>query len=113
MIFMLTNFIFVAIILGVPIGGLFGCMFTSGCKKIWTKVVGIIATMIIMGCLFSGGIMLELKADETTWNNGVCPNDNTEWAFSNADHQRNSGTIYYYHCPTCNKVIETHSNFTD
>lgn len=105
-------FIFIAILIGVPAGGFFGLMLTSGCEKTWKKIVGIIITMIITGCLFAGGIALEHSAEADSWNNGVCPNDNTEWVFSNVDHLGSSGTIYYYHCPTCNKVIETHSNFT-
>lgn len=106
-------FIFTAILIGVPAGGFFGLIFTSGCEKTWKKIVGTIITMIITGCLFAGGIALEHSADVDSWNNGVCPNDSTEWAFSNAEHLRNSSsTLYYYHCPTCNKVIKTHSNFT-
>ena len=39
------------------------------------------------------------------WNDGACP-CGTEWEFANASRSKNSSTTYYYHCPSCNKVID-------
>lgn len=103
-------FIILAIIFGVVVGGLFGAMFTSGAKG-WKKVVGFIATMVITGCVISGMFCAEQAGDEQAWNNGVCPNCNVSWIFANADHVRNGGTLYYWNCKECNKVIRLHTQF--
>lgn len=107
----MTQFIIMAILFGVVVGGFFGMMFTANSRG-WKKVVGLLVTMIITGCVISGMFCAERAGDEQAWNNGTCPNDGTEWVFTNADHLRNSGTLYYYYCPECGKIIELHSQFS-
>ena len=103
-------FIILAIIFGVVVGGFFGLMFSSSSKG-WRKAIIMIITMVITGCLLSGMFWVEQAGDAYSWNDGVCPNCNVEWTFSNADHLRNSGTLYYWSCLNCGRVIELHSQF--
>ena len=46
----------------------------------------------------------EGKSDEILWNEGHCQCGG-EWHFSNAEHIRNGGDVYYYHCQECGDVI--------
>ena len=107
----MTEFIIMAVLFGVLVGGFFGLMFTVNSKG-WKKVCGLLVTMVITGCVISGMFCAERAGDEQAWNNGTCPNCATEWEFSNADHIRNGGTLYYWHCPNCQRVIELHSQFS-
>ena len=47
---------------------------------------------------------LQMKAEE--WNNGICPDCGSAYRFANADYNKNKGTIYYWTCDNCQKVIE-------
>ena len=107
----MTEFITMAILFGVVVGGFFGLMFTANSKG-WKKVCGLLITMVIIGCVISGMFCAERAGDEASWNNGVCPNCGIEWHFSNADHIRNGGTLYYWNCDNCGRVIELHSQFS-
>lgn len=105
------NFIVGAIFLTCTVGALLGFMFTSGIRK---KIARIIYTIIIaigIGCAISGMMVLEEHTDIEQWNNGYCVNCGHEYKFANAEHRKNSGTIYYWYCDDCGKVIELHRNF--
>ena len=107
----MTEFITMAVLFGVVVGGFFGLMFTVNSKG-WKKVCGLLITMVITGCVISGMFCAERAGDEQAWNNGTCPNCGTEWHFSSADHIRNGGTLYYWTCDNCGRVIELHSQFS-
>ena len=106
----MTMFIILAVVFGLVVGGFLGMMFTVNSKG-WKKVCGLLITMVITGCVISGMFCAERAGDEASWNNGVCPNCGIEWHFSNADHIRNGGTLYYWNCDNCGRVIKLHSQF--
>ena len=107
----MKEFITLAILFGVVVGGLFGLMFTANSEG-WKRICGILVTMVIAGCIISGLFCAERAGDEQVWNNGVCPNCNISWHFSNADHVRNGRTLYYWNCENCGRVIELRSQFS-
>ena len=106
----MTMFIILAVVFGLVVGGFLGMIFTVNSKG-WKKVCGLLITMVITGCVISGMFCAERAGDENSWNNGVCPNCGIEWHFSNADHIRNGGTLYYWNCDNCGRVIKLHSQF--
>ena len=106
----MTMFIILAVVFGLVVGGFLGMIFTVNSKG-WKKVCGLLITMVITGCVISGMFCAEKAGDEASWNNGVCPNCGIEWHFSNADHIRNGGTLYYWNCDNCGRVIKLHSQF--
>ena len=104
----MTMFIIFAIVFGVLIGGFLGLMFTINSRG-WKKVIGMVITIIVTGCLISGMFCLERKGDVEKWNNGKCGKCGSEWVFANADHVRNGGTRYFWKCDNCKTIIELHS----
>ena len=105
----MTKFIILAILFGVLIGSFFGFLFSVNMKG-FKKVFVIILTMVITGWLSSTMLCSEYNSDKEKWNNGYCECGG-KWVFSNADHIKNGGTVYYWHCEKCNKIIELHSQF--
>jgi Na+-translocating ferredoxin:NAD+ oxidoreductase RnfA subunit len=106
----MNEFLSYAILFGVVAGGFFGLLFTANSTGL-KKIIGILLTMVITGCIVSGIICLEHNHDKENWNNGKCPTCGIEWEFSNAVHTRNGRILYYWRCSNCNKIIELHSNF--
>ena len=79
-------------------------------NRIIKTVIGIILALLI-GCTFTWLIKIEQSSDKVNWNNGYCVECGNKWRFANADYIKNVGTIYYWTCDNCGKVIELHSNF--
>lgn len=103
-------FIVMAIFFGLFVGSFFGLMFTADLYG-WKKIVGLVATMVLVGCFISGGFCLEQKGYRDSWNDGLCPNCNTEWEFSNTQQTRNGQTYYFWHCESCGKTIKIGTQF--
>ena len=106
----MNEFLFYAILFGVVLGGFLGLSFTANSRG-FKKIIGLLLTMVITGCIVSAMICGEYNQDKEIWNDGKCPTCGIEWEFSNADHIRNGGTLYYWRCDNCNKIIELHDNF--
>lgn len=105
----MKEFILLSLLFTVSIGWLFGLMFSGGVsdkKPIKRTIVGVI-TALLVGCVLSGGITLEKHRNEKIWNNGRCNDCNIEWSLVNIQHSV-KGTIYYYQCENCKKIIEIH-----
>ena len=102
--------IVLAIIFTVTIGLFLGCMITSNMKG-WKRGVVALLIAVCVGCGISAMFCAERKSDIKAWNNGFCE-CGYEWKFSNAEHLRNSGNLYYWYCEDCGKVIELHTQFT-
>ena len=65
----MTTFIIFAIVFGVLIGGFLGLMFTVDSRG-WKRVIGVVITIVVTGCLISGMFCLGKKGDVEKWNNG-------------------------------------------
>ena len=97
-------FLIMAVVFGVSIGGFFGLLFTphvSGWKRAW----GMIATMVITGCVISGIFCLSQLEQDRVWNDGVCTECGDSWEFVNASRNKNT-TTYFWHCNECGVIIE-------
>ena len=103
-------FVFLAIIFTVIIGLFFGYMFTTSMKG-WKRGFATLIIAVCVGCGISAMFCAERNSDVKAWNNGSCK-CGCEWKFSNAEHLRNSGNLYYWYCEDCGKVIELHTQFT-
>lgn len=101
------EFIIMAIIFGVLIGGFLGGMATADCRTIWGRVLGIVVWVVVSGCVVSGMLMTERQGDRDAWNGGACP-CGSAWELVNVQHSGNSGRLYYYTCKGCNNVITLH-----
>lgn len=110
----MIKFIIVAILMSVTVGSFISLMlvniFLENGKAILKWILGIIIAILI-GCTISNLIVREQANDKAVWNNGYCIECGNKWRFANADNHRNVGTIYYWTCDNCGKVIELHSNF--
>jgi hypothetical protein len=73
-------------------------------KDVMTLILFIVLMVVVAVGLSSCQAMI----DKSNWNNGKC-GCGGEYKFSNADHVKNGGDYYYYHCTNCGDVIETHS----
>lgn len=102
-------FIITAIFFTLTVGLFFGAIFTTEMKGTKRTVLAIIIA-ICVGSGISAMFCLEHKSDENLWNGGYCQ-CGTEWTFSNAEHTRNSGDLYYWHCENCDTIIKLHSQF--
>ena len=103
-------FIVLVIIFTVTIGLFLGCMFTSDMKG-WKRGVIALVIAVCVGCGISAMFYAERNSDIKAWNNGSCK-CGCEWKFSNTEHLRNSGNLYYWYCEDCGRVIELHTQFT-
>ena len=103
-------FIVLAIIFTVTIGLFLGRMLTSSMKG-WKRGLATLVIAVCVGCGISVMFCAGRNSDEKAWNNGSCE-CGCEWKFSNAEHLRNSGNLYYWYCEDCGKVIELHIQFT-
>lgn len=103
-------FIVLAIIFTVTIGSFLGGIPTSSMKG-WKRWFATLVIAICIGCGISAIFCAERKSDAKAWNNGFCECGN-EWKFSNVDHSRTGGNLYYWYCEDCGKVIELHMQFT-
>lgn len=74
--------------------------------KDFIKCVSIFLILPILLAVMCG--YCESKMDETAWNGGQCQCGGL-WHFSNAEHLRHSGDVYYYYCEECGKVIRLYS----
>ena len=99
-----------AIIFTVTIGLFLGCIPTSSMKG-WKRGLATLVIAVCIGCGISAMFCAERNSDIKAWNNGFCECGN-EWKFSNVDHLRNGGNLYYWYCEDCGKVIELHTQFT-
>ena len=99
------------IVLFCTVGAFFGVMFCNGIKNKVVRWISGILVSILVSWFVIGMNTLESKIDANTWNNCICPTCEIEWTFSNADHIKNGGTHYYWHCENCNKIIEVHQQF--
>ena len=102
--------VFLAIVFTVVIGLFFGYMFTTNMKG-WKRMLVALVIAVCVGCGISAIYCAETNNDIKAWNNGFCE-CGYEWTFSNAEHLKNSGNLYYWHCKNCGKVIELHTQFT-
>ena len=103
-------FIFLAIIFTVVIGLFIGSIFTTNMKG-WKKGLVTLVIATCVGCIISAMFCVERNSDIKVWNNGYCE-CGSELKFSNVEHLRNGGNLYYWHCEDCGKVIELHTQFT-
>ena len=103
-------FVFLAIIFTMVIGLFFGCMFTTSMEG-WKRVLVTLVIAVCVGCSMSAMFCAERNSDVKAWNNGYCE-CGCEWTFSNVEHLRNSGEVYYWFCEDCGKVIKLHTQFT-
>ena len=102
--------ILVTILMTILVGGFMVNIFYENGNRIIKTVIGIILALLI-GCTFTWLIKIEQSSDKVNWNNGYCVECGNKWRFANADYIKNVGTIYYWTCDNCGKVIELHSNF--
>lgn len=94
----------------IVLGIFLGLMFTTninGRKRIFF----VILIALIVGATVSAAFEIEYIGDDTQWNNGNCPDCNTEWELINVQHLRNSGEVYYWNCPQCGTIIKLHRQF--
>ena len=103
-------FISLAIVFTVIVGLMIGGMFTTNMNG-WKRVFTTLVIAICVGCGISAMFCAERKSDVKAWNNGVCK-CGSAWEFSNVEHLRNGGNLYYWHCEDCGKIIELHTQFT-
>ena len=103
----MVEFIVMAIIFGILVGGFLGGMATADCRTLWGRILGIIIWIVICGCSISGMIMAQKQGDRDAWNNGACP-CGSAWELVNIQHSGNSGKLYYYTCRECNNIITLH-----
>lgn len=103
-------FVFLAIVFTVVIGLFLGCMFTTSMKG-WKRGLVTLIIAVCIGCGISAMFCAERNSDVKAWNNGSCECGG-EWKFSNVEHLRNSGNLYYWYCEGCGRVIELHTQFT-
>lgn len=103
-------FVFLAIIFTVVIGLFFGCILTTSMRG-WKRRLVALVIAVCVGCGISTMFCVERDSDVKAWNNGSCE-CGCEWKFSNGEHLRNSGNLYYWHCENCGRVIELHTQFT-
>ena len=106
----MIKYIIISIIFTFTIGLFFGIMLTSEMNSSWKKKIITFIIAIFIGCSISGMLYIEEKGDIISWNDGYCECGGT-WKFSNVEHIRNGGNLYYWYCDDCGKVIELHSNF--
>ena len=97
-------FLIMAVVFGVSIGVLFGLLFTSRMSG-WKCVWGMIATMVITGCVISGAFCLNQLAQNRVWNDGVCTECGDSWEFANVSKNKNT-TTYFWYCDECGVIIE-------
>ena len=103
-------FVFLAIVFTVVVGLFLGCIFTTSMSG-WKRGLAAVVIAVCVGCGISAMFCAERNSDVKAWNNGSCE-CGSEWKFSNADHLRNGGNLYYWYCEDCGKVIELHTQFT-
>lgn len=89
---MTTNGLIMGIFIGVFIGGFLGLLYSSDCKKRWSKIITTILFIIAFFCIAGFGF----SSQEKSFNNGICPQCNTKYK---AIEHKNSDT--YYECPNC------------
>lgn len=106
--------ILATIIMTMFVGGFMAFMlvniFYENGNWIVKTIIGIILALLI-GCTITGLIKSEQSSDKVNWNNGYCVDCGNKLRFANADHIKNVGTVYYWTCDNCGKVIELHSQF--
>lgn len=107
----MKTFIVGAIFLSCTVGAFLGFMLTSSIQRNVVRTIYTVIIAIGIGCAISGAMTLEENMDISAWNNGYCVECGHEYKFANADHRKNAGTIYYWYCDNCGKVIELHRNF--
>lgn len=103
----MIEFIVMAIIFGVLVGGFLGAMATADCRTTWGRALGIIAWVVVCGCAISGMMMAQREGDREAWNNGACA-CGSAWKLVNVEHMKNSGTLYHYTCKECGNIITLH-----
>jgi hypothetical protein len=105
----MIGFIILGAGLSATIGLFIGLLFTADIKS-WSKWIATILIALVVGFLIAGLIVGEAKGDEAVWNDGHCECGG-EWDFTNAEHLRNGGNLYYYVCKDCGDLIRTHRYF--
>ena len=103
-------FLLLSVVFTVVIGLFFGCMLTSSMNG-WKRRIFALVIAVCVGCCFSAMFCAERSSDVYAWNNGSCE-CGCEWKFSNVEHLKNSGNLYYWYCEDCGRVIELHTEFT-
>ena len=103
-------FLLLSVVFTVVIGLFLGCMLTSSMND-WKRKIVTLAIAVCVGCCFSAMFCIERSNDIYAWNNDSCE-CGCEWKFSNVEHLKNSGNLYYWYCEDCGKVIELHTEFT-
>ena len=105
---MLKAFILGGLIFTVCGGWMFGLMSVGGMpdKGEWGKRIIAIVVSFAVGFGLSGALTADAMGKQKDWNDGVCPECGTPWRFASAEHLRHGGTIYYYVCDNCGKIIE-------
>lgn len=107
----MLEFVITAILFGVVVGSFVAMMFCVNFHKWWSKLICAVVCMAVTGTFIAGVFQIERWADESLWNDGVCPYCETEWVFSNADRSRHGTTHYFWYCPDCNEVIDLTNQF--
>ena len=105
----MTMFIIVGIVMTITIGAFISLILTSGMNS-WKRWVVFPIVAILVGFGVAGLFTIEAKDDEAAWNNGYCECGG-EWNFTNAEHIKNGGDLYYYECEECGDLIRTHRHF--
>ena len=103
-------FVLLSVVFTVVIGLLLGCMLTSSMKG-WKRGLATLVIAVCVGCGISAMFCTERNNDVKAWNNGSCE-CGCEWTFSNVEHLRNSGNLYYWYCEDCERLIELNTQFT-
>ena len=105
----MTMFIIVGIVMTITIGAFIGLILTSDMNT-WRRWVVFPIIAILVGFVVAGLFTMEAKSDEVAWNNGYCECGG-KWDFTNAEHLKNGGDLYYYECEECGDLIRTHRHF--
>ena len=108
----MMGFIINVIIFTIGVGWFFGYMAVGGIpeRHEWQKKIIVVITALMIGIIITILLYFNHNYEQKIWNNGCCPNCQTEWQLVNVEHVRNTGNTYYYTCPKCGKIIEQNYN---
>ena len=103
-------FIVFGLLLSISVGAFVGMILTSGIRN---QIVKIIMTIILSLTIGFGLVSLavwERKVDEQKFNGGYCECGG-EWDLFDIEDKKNAGSLYFYKCEECKRVIRLNSQF--
>ncbi len=103
-------FVVCGLLLTVSIGGVIAMILTSGVRNKIIKTITTIVLALVIGFGLTGLLFLEHKVDEQMFNGGYCQCGG-EWDLFDVEYRKNSGSLYFYKCGECKKVIRLNSEF--